>query len=75
MQIDLFDKKQTESRSEVAWAWGVRGLVAWVAGDEGVMKKAGERDYQGAGENFGGDRYVQYIDCSDGFTVSTYVKT
>lgn len=43
--------------------------------DEGVMKTAGERDYQGAGETFGGDRYVQYIDCSDGFTVSTCVKT
>lgn len=46
-----------------------------MAGDEGVMKTAGERDYQGARENFGGDRYVQYIDCSDDFTVSAYVKT
>ena len=33
-----------------------------------VVGEAGGRNYQGHEETFGGDQFVHYPDCSDGFT-------
>ena len=60
-----------ESRSEVAWAWGVGVLVVGWQG-QGGTEKAGKENYKGPWGNFEGEGYVQ---CGDGFMVSTNVKT
>lgn len=39
----------------------------WLLGVGAGGARVGESDYKGEQGNFGGDRYVHYIDCGDGF--------
>lgn len=43
---------------------------------QGRWWKGGEKDYKEVGGNLGGDGYVHYFDCGDGFMgVYLYLKT
>lgn len=38
----------------------------WLPGDEGRWKRMGKKDYKGAEEKLGDDRYAYSLDCGDG---------